>query len=111
MNDGRTTGRDHLQRLLEHAGDAGRARAESRAWPVVRQAFAELRTSAPRHRVRRPALALAGLAALTAIVALAVTKPGAAVADWVRDHVIGKPGVEKAAPALTRLPGGGPLLA
>jgi hypothetical protein len=100
---------ERLQRLLERAGDDGRAQAELRAWPVVHEAFTQRRAAAP-HRVLRPLLALAGIAALAVIVGLAVTRPGAAVADWVRDHVIGKPGVEKAAPSLTRLPGGGRML-
>jgi hypothetical protein len=101
---------ERLQRLLERAGDDGRAQAELRAWPVVDEAFAQQRAAAPRRRVLRPLLAVAGLAALAVIVALAVTRPGAAVADWVRDHIVGTPGVEKAAPALTRLPGGGRML-
>jgi dipeptidyl aminopeptidase/acylaminoacyl peptidase len=100
----------HLQRLLERAGDEGRAQAQVAAWPVVREAFAQEHAAARRPQLRRPVLALAGFAALAAIVALSVTKPGAAVADWVRDHIIGTPGVEKAAPALTRLPGGGRML-
>jgi dipeptidyl aminopeptidase/acylaminoacyl peptidase len=32
------------------------------------------------------------------------------VADWVRDHIVGKPGAKNSAPALTHLPGGGRLL-
>jgi hypothetical protein len=101
---------ERLQRLLERAGDDGLAQGELRAWPVVNEAFAQQRAAAPARRVLRPLLALACLAALAVIVALPATRPGAAVADWVRDHIIGGPGVEKAAPALTRLPGGGRML-
>ena len=101
---------DRLQHLLERAGDDGRIVAEQRAWPVVQEAFAQQRAAAPRRRVPRPLLAFAGIAVLALIGALAVTNPGAAVAKWVRDHIVGKPGVEKSEPALTRLPGRGRML-
>jgi WD domain, G-beta repeat len=97
----------HLQRLLERAGDDGRARAELQAWPVVREA---VRAEPPARRIGRPLafVAAAAVAALLAVVA--ATSPGAAVADWVRDHIVGKPGAKHAAPALTHLPGGGRML-
>ncbi|HEX6714148.1 MAG TPA: hypothetical protein VF066_12215 [Thermoleophilaceae bacterium] len=102
MSDG------HLQRLLERAGDDGRARAELRAWPVVREAFAQER---PAHAwARRPLAFAAAVAAAALLAVVAATSPGAAVADWVRDHIIGKPGVKHSAPALTHLPGGGRML-
>jgi dipeptidyl aminopeptidase/acylaminoacyl peptidase len=95
-----------LQHLLERAGDDRRAEAEQRAWPVVRAAVAE-----PAHRrVSRPLAVLAATAAAGLLAVIAVTSPGAAVADWVRDHVVGKPGAKHAAPALTHLPGGGRML-
>lgn len=99
---------EHLQRLLERAGDEGRARAELRSWPVVREALTQER-AVRRRPIRRPlaVLAAAGLGVLLAVAA--ATSP-AAVADWVRDHIVGKPGVKHAAPALTHLPGGGHML-
>jgi dipeptidyl aminopeptidase/acylaminoacyl peptidase len=101
---------DRLQRLLERAGDDGRAVAEQRAWPVVHEAFVQRRADPPPRRVPRPLLAFAAVTLLALIAALAVTDPGAAVAKWVRDHVVGKPGIQKSAPALTRLPGRGRML-
>jgi hypothetical protein len=121
---------ERLQRLLARAGDDGRAQAELRAWPVAREAFARRsadgsprrawprgREAVPDHSTaaepRRPSRALvavAAVAALCLLTALAVTKPGEAVADWLREHIGGKPGVTKSAPALTHLPGGGRLV-
>ena len=101
---------DRLQRLLERAGDDGRAGAEQRAWPVMHEAFVRQRATPGPRRTSRPLLAFAAIAVLALIAALAVTNPGAAVAKWVRDHIVGKPGVEKSAPALTRLPGRGRML-
>jgi dipeptidyl aminopeptidase/acylaminoacyl peptidase len=101
---------DHLQRLLERAGDDGRAQAEQRALPVVRRAFSQSRGADSPHRIRRPLVALAAAVAACAIAVAAVTSPGAAVADWVRDNIIGTPGVKKSAPALTHLRGGGRLI-
>ncbi|HEX4719874.1 MAG TPA: hypothetical protein VH300_15220 [Thermoleophilaceae bacterium] len=101
---------DRLQPLLERAGDDGRAVAEQRAWPVVHEAFVQRRADPPPRRVPRPLLAFAAVAVLALIAALAVTDPGAAVAKWVRDHIAGTPGIQKSAPALTRLPGRGRML-
>src|SRR3954469_6848992 len=97
----------HLQRLLERAGDDGRASAELRAWPVVREA---VRAEPPARRIGRPLALLAAAAAAALLAVVAATSPGAAVADWVRDQIVGKPGAEHAAPALTHLPGGGRML-
>jgi dipeptidyl aminopeptidase/acylaminoacyl peptidase len=97
----------HLQRLLERAGDDGRARAELRSWPVVREAFAQRPAPA---RVPRTLRVAAAIAAAALLIAVAATSPGAAVADWVRDHIVGKPGVKRSAPALTHVPGGGRML-
>lgn len=80
--------------------------AEERAWEVVRRAFDE-RSRAPRRaRVgNRPLLALVVVALGAALVA-ALSPPGRAVFQQVREAV----GVEHAAPALFSLPGGGRLL-
>lgn len=78
--------------------------AQRRTWSVVRTAFAE-REPVPRHRRRlRPVLVLAGLAA---VVVAAVSPPGRAVGDWIRERV---EGAENAEPALFRLPAPGRLL-
>jgi hypothetical protein len=77
--------------------------AEERAWRVVRAAYEE-RVPAPRER-RRVGAGLA-LAAAAAVVATAVTPPGRAVLDSIRETV----GVEKASPALFSLPTPGRVL-
>ena len=77
--------------------------AEERAWRVVRAAYEE-RVPAPRERrLLRPALALA---AALALVGAALSPPGRAVLDSIRESV----GVEKAKPALFSLPAPGRLL-
>ena len=77
--------------------------AEERAWQVVRAAYEE-RIPAPRgRRVIRPALALA---AALALIGAAISPPGRAVLDSIRETV----GVEKAKPALFSLPAQGRLL-
>ncbi len=80
------------------------ADAERRAWEVVRAAYAE-REPLPRpRRLLRPALALAVVAV---VAAAALSPPGRAVGDWIRDRVAGEPNAE---PALVRLPAPGMLL-
>ena len=74
--------------------------AQRRAWTVVRSAYAE-REPRGRRRGLRPILALAVLAAL---VAAALSPPGRAVGDWIRDTVRGE---EPPQPALVRLPASG----
>ena len=101
---------EHLRRLLERAGDDRRAQAELRAWPVIHEAHRERRAETRARRIPRPVAVLATAFAAAVLVASAVTSPGAAVADWVRDQIAGKPGVKKSAPALTHLPGGGRML-
>jgi dipeptidyl aminopeptidase/acylaminoacyl peptidase len=101
---------EHLQRLLERAGDDGRIQAEDRAWPVIHAAYSQSRAASTRRGRPRLLAALAAAAALALVVAVAATTPGAAVAEWVRDHIVGKPGVQQAAPALTHLPGRGRML-
>jgi dipeptidyl aminopeptidase/acylaminoacyl peptidase len=77
--------------------------AQRRAWNVVRTAYAE-REPVSRRRSLRPILALA---VLVALVAAALSPPGRAVGDWIRDSVRGE---QPAQPALFRLPTGGQLL-
>jgi hypothetical protein len=77
--------------------------AQRRAWGVVKAAYTE-REPVPRPRRVRLLVALAVLAAL---VAAALSPPGRAVGDWIRDRVAG---TEETEPALFRLPAAGPLL-
>ena len=81
--------------------------ARARALGVVRAAFLEVE---PARRRRRwtPALAVAACVLAVAVVAVAATEPGDAVARWVRE-MLGA-GREDARPALVRVPGGGRLL-
>lgn len=78
--------------------------AQRRAWRVVAAAHAERERIPRRSRGLRPLLALAFVAALAAA---ALSPPGRAVGDWIRDRVAGQ---EDAEPALVRLPAAGPLL-
>lgn len=89
-----------LKRLLE-ATPADRE-AGDRVWQVVRAAY--VKREPVRRRRPRYALALAALA--VAVVAAALSPPGPAVVDAVRRSI----GVERAAPALFRLPAPGRLL-
>jgi hypothetical protein len=98
-----------LDDLLERAGDDGRVAAEARAWPVAREAFSQ-RPPADLRRSRPPVAALAAAGVAIVIALLAASSPGAAVAHWLRDQIVGRPGVHHSAPALTHLPGGGRLL-
>jgi hypothetical protein len=77
--------------------------AQRRAWNVVKAAYAE-REPVPRPRRLRLLVALAVLAVL---IAAALSPPGRAVGDWIRDRVAGK---EETEPALVRLPAAGQLL-
>jgi hypothetical protein len=78
--------------------------AQRRAWRVVSAAHAGREPLPRRSRGLRPLLALAVLAA---VVAAALSPPGRAVGDWIRDRVAGE---EEAEPALVRLPAPGMLL-
>jgi hypothetical protein len=79
---------------------------EDRAWEVVRRAYEERVPAAPRRR-RGPLVAAAVAAAVAATCALAaLSPPGHAVFEQVRQAV----GVEHAAPALAALPAPGRLL-
>jgi hypothetical protein len=104
MND------ERLAHLLERAGDVGQAEAGVRARLVVQQAFAERAEEAPHTRARQPLAVALALVVGGLIAVVAATSPGAAIAHWLRDHVVGKPGVQHSQPALTHLPGGGRIL-
>jgi len=90
-----------LRRMLESA--AADPAAEERAWLVVRAAYAE-REPIPQRRRMRVAVAVAG--AGVAIAAAVASTPGRAVVDAVRKSI----GIERAQPALFRLPASGRLL-
>ena len=83
----------------------GESDAEARAWPVVREAYAERTPVRPTPRLRRFALAAAGG---VAALAIGLSPAGAKVGDLVRD-VVGV-GQEDARPALRALPAAGELL-
>ena len=92
--------RDDLERVVVPGADTARERARR----VVRAAFAA-REPLPRpHTTRR--VAVGGALAAVVVGLAAVSPPGMAVVDRVREAV----GVERAAPALFSLPGGGRLL-
>jgi WD40-like Beta Propeller Repeat len=99
------TDRRGIRERLERARIPGEREAEGRAWEVVRTAYAE-RTPAPATaRYGRFAAALAGAAALAALV---MSPAGAEVRDWISDVV--EPGAKNPEPALTSLPTAGELL-
>jgi hypothetical protein len=77
--------------------------AQRRAWGVVKAAYAE-REPVPRPRRLR---LLVALALLAAVVLAALSPPGRAVGDWLRDRVADQ---EETEPALFRLPTSGQLL-
>ena len=96
--------RDDLARRLEQAPVPDAAGAQQRAWAVVRSAAPAAR--AVRWR-RVPVVAF--VAAVGAAAAL--TPPGAAVGEWVRDRVDPpQPVVQPRVQPATRLPGSGRLL-
>jgi WD40 repeat protein len=93
-----------IRRSLLTAAVPEELEAQRRAWNVVRAAHTE-RETFPRRRNWRLLVALAVVAAL---FTAALTPPGQAVADWIRDSFAA--GEENAEPALFRLPTGGRLL-
>jgi hypothetical protein len=96
---------DELRRSLQRAPLPDADDAERRAWSVVQAAAPPPR---PRRWRRR-----APVAALVAAVAIgvAVTPPGAAVGEWVRDRVDPPPrALQPAATRASRLPTDGRLL-
>lgn len=82
----------------------GEAEAMERSRRVVLEAHARAPSG---RRSRAPRVAFAAATAAAAL-AVALTPPGAAVADWVRDVV--RPGAGDAAPVLDALPSPGRLL-
>ena len=98
-----------LRELLRADPPPGELDAERRAWHVVAAAFAEREpVPPPRRNVRALALGVAALA----LVAAALSPPGSAVLDSIRDAV-GRErvaGVEEARPLLLELPAPGRLL-
>lgn len=89
--------------------------AKRRAWRVAEAAFEERREAAPAPPrrfagLRRPALVAAGAAA---IVAIGLTPPGSAVADWLGDavrFVVDDDRPATRAAGVDELPGGGRVL-
>jgi dipeptidyl aminopeptidase/acylaminoacyl peptidase len=97
---------ERLSELLRRAPIPMHDGAESEAFRVVRAAFAEVEpVSRPRRYARRIVLALA----LIAFVAAALSPPGMAVLESIREAVAPER-VEQSQPRLLRLPGGGRLL-
>ena len=88
---------------LDRVDVPGEHEARERTWTVVRAAFAEREPAPVRRRRLVPAIAVAALAAA---VAAALTPPGRAVVDRVREAL----GVETAEQALFSLPTAGRLL-
>jgi hypothetical protein len=91
-----------LRELLVTAPLPDDLQARRRSWSVVRAAFEE-RDPVRRLPDLRPALVLAAVAAL---VAAALSSPGEAVIERVREAI----GIERAQPALFSLPAPGPVL-
>ena len=95
-----------VERRLREYTAPGEAEARARARALSAEAFAE---RAPRRR-RFGARLVPALAALALIVVLAVTPPGEAVAEWLREIVRAERPTPGRAPALTALPAPGRLL-
>jgi len=91
-----------VKRELERIEIPGEHEARERTWGVVQAAFAERQPVEHRRRRLRPALALA---VLLAAVAAALSPPGRAVLDEIREVV-----AKEAAAPLFRLPATGRLL-
>ncbi len=92
-----------MKRELERIELPDEHGARERAWRVVGAAFA---TREPVERQSRRWVAAVALAVVAAVVAAAVSPPGQAVIDEIREAV----GVERAQPALFSLPAAGKLL-
>jgi hypothetical protein len=98
-----------LKQLLVATSPPDEMGAQRRGWRVVRMAFAEREPTPWPLRHRRP---LAAAAIGVAVLAAAVTPPGRAVIDGVRDAVGTEKvvGVPRAKPALFSLPAEGRVL-
>lgn len=92
-----------MKRELERIEIPGEHEARERAWSLVRAAYAEREPTPQRASFVRPLLVAAALAAL---VAAALSPPGRAVLEDVREAI----GVDRAEPALFALPAGGRML-
>lgn len=95
-----------MRRDLERIEIPGEHEARVRAWELVQAAYAEREPSASDKLSLLRWRPLAFAAAVAALVAAALSPPGRALIDDVREVI----GVEEAAPALFRLPTGGQLL-
>jgi WD40-like Beta Propeller Repeat len=98
-----------VRALLREGPPPDELAAERRAWQVVAAAFGEREPVArPRRHVRAVAVGVAALA----LGAAALSPPGSAVLDSLRDAVGREPGpgVERAQPLLLELPSPGRLL-
>ncbi len=92
-----------MRRELERVEIPGEHEARERTWAVVAAAHA---SREPARRGRHIVPAVVALALAGAVVAAALSSPGRALLRSLRERV----GVERAAPALFRLPAGGQLL-
>ncbi len=92
-----------MRRELERIEIPGEHEARERTWTVVSAAFVERQPVERPTRRLRPVLVLAGA---LAVVAAALSAPGRAVLDEIREAV----GVERSQPALFSLPSKGDLL-
>ena len=92
-----------MRRELERLDVPGEHEARERAWALVQAAYAEHEPDSPKRAFLRP---LVVAAALTALVAAALSPAGRAVLDGVREAV----GVESASESLFQVPSGGRLL-
>jgi hypothetical protein len=95
----------------------GEEDARRRAWTVAQAALADRPRAAPASHVRRGGLTAAAVTLAAVIVALGLTAPGRATAEWVRHHLSEVTGHDprppRPAPAASPyspLPGGGRLL-
>jgi hypothetical protein len=100
---------ERLPDLLRRAAIPMRDGAEAEAFRIVRAAFAEQEQLPRRRRASRRVVLLLVVVALVALVAAALSPPGMAVLDSIRDAV-GRDRVEQSQPRLLKLPGGGRLL-
>jgi hypothetical protein len=93
-----------LRKALLDVPAPDEAAAGDRSWRTVRAAFVEREPVTRPFRYTKPLIAFAVLAA---VIAAAVTPPGRALADQVRDAFVG---VESAKPDLFAVNGGGRLV-